>query len=103
MTETQILQAVRDFAVESLDSVFEQLGALRTDTSEYAIAVDIDGEIRYAKIKVSASKAGYDAEASASEFVEVLAKREEKARADALKRAQKAEEKLAKAKARLEM
>ena len=103
MSEMLVLQSVRDYAVDSIESALSELGALRVDSSEYAIAVDVEGSVRYAKIKVSAAKADYDAEAEAVSFVEILAKREEKARIDAEKRAAKAEEKLAKAKAKLEM
>ena len=103
MSESLVLQAVRDYLSEQLGAQLEDLGAVQVDSSEYAVAVDVDGVVRYAKVKISAAKEGYDAEKVGAEYQEIAKARAEKARADAEKRAQKAAEKLAKAQAKAKL
>ena len=56
MSESLVLQAVRDYLSEQLGAQLEDLGAVQVDSSEYAVAVDVDGVVRYAKVKISAAK-----------------------------------------------
>ena len=59
-TETEVMAFVRANVIESLIGTLDALDAAQIGTATYAIPVEVDGEVRFAKVAITATKDTFD-------------------------------------------